>query len=150
MSEIHPQNIYTNSVRTSQETNYVSAVSATEPNRLTLFRETVAVCENRTEHINTLYEETVRVFEAIATGINANRSALKDWGRVSSDKPNANLYHKMQCSLGSPQRCLWSWGSQHTSQCSQTDLSRRERDRDGRRVGQHTRHSCMNKLVVFV
>jgi hypothetical protein len=35
-------------VRTSQETHYVSA---TEPNRLMLFRETVAVyCENHTEH----------------------------------------------------------------------------------------------------
>jgi hypothetical protein len=40
--------IYTNSVRTSQETHYVSA---TKPNRLMLFREIVAVyCENRTEH----------------------------------------------------------------------------------------------------
>jgi hypothetical protein len=37
---------------TSQETH---DVSATEPNRLMLFGETVAVyCENRTEHINTL------------------------------------------------------------------------------------------------
>jgi predicted Zn-dependent protease with MMP-like domain len=37
-----------NSVRTSQEAHYVSA---TEPNRLILFRETVAVyCENNTEH----------------------------------------------------------------------------------------------------
>jgi hypothetical protein len=44
--------IYTNPVRTSQETHYVSA---TEPNRLMLFRETVAVyCENHTEHTNTL------------------------------------------------------------------------------------------------
>jgi hypothetical protein len=35
----------------SQETHYVSA---TKPNRLMLFRETVAVyCENHTEHINT-------------------------------------------------------------------------------------------------
>jgi hypothetical protein len=41
-----------NSVRTSQETHYVSA---TNPNRLMLFGETVAVyCENHTEHINTL------------------------------------------------------------------------------------------------
>jgi hypothetical protein len=40
------------SVRTSQETHYVSA---TEPNQLMLFRETVAVyCENHTEHINAL------------------------------------------------------------------------------------------------
>jgi hypothetical protein len=40
-----------NSVRTAQKTHYVSA---TKPNRLMLFRETVAVyCENHTEHINT-------------------------------------------------------------------------------------------------
>jgi hypothetical protein len=42
----------TDTVRTSQETHYVST---TEPNRLMLFRETVAVyCENHTEHINIL------------------------------------------------------------------------------------------------
>jgi hypothetical protein len=41
-----------NSVRTSQETRYLSA---TKPNLLMLFRETVAVyCENHTEHTNTL------------------------------------------------------------------------------------------------
>jgi hypothetical protein len=40
------------SVRTSQQTHYFSA---TEPNRLMLFGETVAVyCENHTEHTNTL------------------------------------------------------------------------------------------------
>jgi hypothetical protein len=44
--------VYKNPVRTSQETHYVSAAN---PNRLMLFRETVAVyCENHTEHINTL------------------------------------------------------------------------------------------------
>jgi hypothetical protein len=43
--------MYNNPVRTSQETHYVSA---TEPNRLMLFRETVAVyCENHTEHTDT-------------------------------------------------------------------------------------------------
>jgi hypothetical protein len=47
---------HTDTVRTSQEAHYVSA---TEPNRLTLFGETVAVyCENRTEHTdNTLWAE---------------------------------------------------------------------------------------------
>jgi hypothetical protein len=40
------------SVRTSEKTHYVSA---TETNRLMLFRETVAVfSENRVEHTNTL------------------------------------------------------------------------------------------------
>jgi hypothetical protein len=49
---MHSSGIYTNPVRTSQETHYISA---TEPNRLVLFRETVAVyCENHTEHTNTL------------------------------------------------------------------------------------------------
>jgi hypothetical protein len=44
--------IYTNSVRTSQETPYVSA---TKPNLSMLFGETVAVyCENHTEHTDTL------------------------------------------------------------------------------------------------
>jgi thioredoxin-related protein len=39
---------HTDTVRTSQETHYVSA---TEPNWLMLFGETVAVyCENHTEH----------------------------------------------------------------------------------------------------
>jgi hypothetical protein len=49
--------IYTDSVRTSQETHYVSA---TKPNRLILFRETVAVyCENHTEHTNTLRGQNI-------------------------------------------------------------------------------------------
>jgi hypothetical protein len=40
---------FQNSVRTPQETHYVSV---TKPNRLMLFRETVAVyCESHTEHI---------------------------------------------------------------------------------------------------
>jgi hypothetical protein len=48
---------YTNSVRTSQETHYVSA---TKPNRLMLLRETVAVyCENHTEHTDTLCGQNI-------------------------------------------------------------------------------------------
>jgi hypothetical protein len=44
--------MYINSVRTSQETCYVSA---TKPNQLMLFGETLDVyCENRTEHTDTL------------------------------------------------------------------------------------------------
>jgi hypothetical protein len=44
---------YKNVVRTSQETHHVSG---TQPNRLMLFRETVAVyCENRTEHTRTVF-----------------------------------------------------------------------------------------------
>jgi translation initiation factor IF-1 len=49
--------VYINSVRTSQETHYVST---TKPNRLMLFRETVDVyCENHTEHTNTLCGQNV-------------------------------------------------------------------------------------------
>jgi hypothetical protein len=49
--------MYINSVRTSRETHYVSA---TEPNRSVMFRETVAVyCENRTEHTDTLRGQNV-------------------------------------------------------------------------------------------
>jgi hypothetical protein len=44
--------MYTNSVRASQETHYVSA---TKPNWLMLFGKTAAVyCENRTDHTDTL------------------------------------------------------------------------------------------------
>jgi hypothetical protein len=44
--------VYISSVRTSQETRYISA---SNPNRLMLFGESVAVyCENHTEHTNTL------------------------------------------------------------------------------------------------
>jgi translation initiation factor IF-1 len=49
----------TDPVRTSQETHYVSA---TKPNRLMLFRETVTVyCENHMEHTNTLCGQDERV-----------------------------------------------------------------------------------------
>jgi hypothetical protein len=58
--------IYTNSVRTSQETHYVSA---TENNRLMLFRETVAVyCENHMEHTNTLCGQNVEFINVAAGG----------------------------------------------------------------------------------
>jgi hypothetical protein len=53
---------HTDTVRTSQETHYISA---TEPNRLMLFGETVAVyCENRTEYTDTLNVENLvlRIF----------------------------------------------------------------------------------------
>jgi hypothetical protein len=49
------QIIYKNSIRTSQETHYVSA---TKTSRLMLFTKTVtAYCENHTKHINTLCED---------------------------------------------------------------------------------------------
>jgi hypothetical protein len=47
--------MYKNSVPTSQETHHISA---TKPNRLMMFRETVAVySENHMEHINALWAE---------------------------------------------------------------------------------------------
>jgi hypothetical protein len=50
--KINFQIIYKNSVRTSQETRYISSTKA---NRLMLLGESVSVyCENHTEHINTL------------------------------------------------------------------------------------------------
>jgi hypothetical protein len=46
--------MYQDSVRTSQETYYVSA---TKPKWLMLFRETVALCcENHAEHTHNIYE----------------------------------------------------------------------------------------------
>jgi hypothetical protein len=52
--------VYKNSVRTSQETHYVST---TKPNRLMLFRERVAVYyESHTKHINILRGAECRVF----------------------------------------------------------------------------------------
>jgi hypothetical protein len=51
--------VYKNSVRTSQETHYISA---TKLNRLMLFGETVAVyCENHKEHANTLRGQSAEV-----------------------------------------------------------------------------------------
>jgi hypothetical protein len=48
---------YINSVRTSQETHYVSAIKT---NRLMRFREIIAVnCKNHTEHINILCGQNV-------------------------------------------------------------------------------------------
>jgi hypothetical protein len=52
--------VFKNVVRTSQETHYVSA---TRPNRLMLFRETVAVyCENHTEHTDTLCGQNAELY----------------------------------------------------------------------------------------
>jgi hypothetical protein len=67
--------MYTNSVRTSQETYYVSA---TEPNRLMLFRETVAVyCENRTEHTDTFCGQNADFYYVKACGAYTDHWALK-------------------------------------------------------------------------
>jgi hypothetical protein len=67
--------MYKNSVRTSQETHYVSA---TKPNRLMLFREIIAVyCENRTKHINRVCGQNVEFFNIKASGIYSYHCSLK-------------------------------------------------------------------------
>jgi hypothetical protein len=61
---------YVNSVRTSQGTHYVTA---TNPNRLMVFGETVAVyCENRTDHTNTLCGQDVEFWYVKAGGTYTN------------------------------------------------------------------------------
>jgi hypothetical protein len=67
--------IYINPVRTSQETHYVTAKN---PNRLILFKETVAVyCENCTEHINILCGQNVEFWYVKVCGAYSNHWALK-------------------------------------------------------------------------
>jgi hypothetical protein len=60
---------HTDTVRTSQETHYVSA---TKPNRLMLFRETIAVyCENHTEHTDTFCGQMQPVLKQMAHAVSA-------------------------------------------------------------------------------
>jgi hypothetical protein len=66
---------YNISVRTSQETHYVSA---TKPNRLMLFRETVAVyCENHTEHVDTLCGQNARVHVCLKQAVRIVTTVLQ-------------------------------------------------------------------------
>jgi thioredoxin-related protein len=67
---------HTDTVRTSQETHYVSA---TEASRLLLFGETVAVyCENHTEHTDTVRtSQETHCFRYRAQPVNAV------WGKQS-------------------------------------------------------------------
>jgi hypothetical protein len=65
--------IYTNSVRTSQETQHVSA---TKPNRLILFRKIIAVCcENHMKHkdelcgLNVEFNMVKQVVNMVITGL---------------------------------------------------------------------------------
>jgi hypothetical protein len=70
-------NIYKHSVRTSQETYYVSA---REPNLLILFGETVAVyCENHTEHTDTLCEQNAEFYCIKAGGTYSNHWVLQGY-----------------------------------------------------------------------
>jgi hypothetical protein len=79
--------IYKVSVRTSQETHYVST---TKTNQLMLFRETVAVyCENHKEHTNTL------------CGHNAEFLYVKLGGALGSEGlPNSKIFMADR---------MWTW-----------------------------------------
>jgi hypothetical protein len=67
--------MYNNPVRTLQETHYVTA---TKPNRLMLFRETVAVyCENQMEHTNTLCGHNSEFWYVKVRGTDSDHWALK-------------------------------------------------------------------------
>jgi hypothetical protein len=67
--------IFKNSVCTSQETHYVSA---TKPNRLMLFRETVAVyCDSNVKHVNTLCGQNAEFLNVKTGGTYSNHAVLK-------------------------------------------------------------------------
>jgi hypothetical protein len=67
--------MYTNVVRTSQETHYVSN---TEPSLLMLFGETVAVyCENHTERTNTFFGQNAEFHYVKAGGTYGDHWALR-------------------------------------------------------------------------
>jgi hypothetical protein len=67
--------IFTNSVRTSYETHYVSAKKT---NQLMLFGEIVPVyCENPMKHINILCGQNSQVFNVNAGGTYNGHCALK-------------------------------------------------------------------------
>jgi hypothetical protein len=60
--------------RTSQETHHISA---TKPNRLMLFRETVTVyCKNHTEHTDKLCEHNAELLYVKASGTYSNQWVL--------------------------------------------------------------------------
>jgi hypothetical protein len=86
--------MYTHSVRTSQETDYVSA---TKPNRLMPFRETVAVyCGNHTEHTNTLCGQNVELFNVKADGAYSNHCVLNRLRDEKLQKLERCLSHRSQ------------------------------------------------------
>jgi hypothetical protein len=65
---------FENAVRTSQNTHYVSA---TETNRLMLFRETAPVyCENRTKHTSALCGQNAEISCIKAGGAYSDHWAL--------------------------------------------------------------------------
>jgi hypothetical protein len=77
-----------NSVRTSQETHYVTAKKT---NRLMLFWETVAVyCENRMKQTNTLCEQNAEFWY-----VNPVRTS-QETHYVSATKPNRIMLFRKQ------------------------------------------------------
>jgi hypothetical protein len=66
---------HTDTVRTSQETHYVSTI---EPNRLMLFGEAVAVyCENHTEHTDTVCGQNAGFWYVKTGGTYSDRLLLE-------------------------------------------------------------------------
>jgi hypothetical protein len=67
--------MYKNSVRTSQETYYISSKKT---NRLMLSREKIAAyCENHTKHTDTFCRQNAEFLCVKAAGIYSNHWALK-------------------------------------------------------------------------
>jgi hypothetical protein len=94
--------IYKNSVRTSQETHYVSAK---KPNRLMLFRERVAVyCENHMEHTDTLCGQNAELW-----CVYSNHWSLNVW--IKTDIGLINQAHRRNwsdlCLIFSPDNSWW-------------------------------------------
>jgi hypothetical protein len=88
--------VYINSVRTSQETHYVSV---TKSNRLMLFRETVAVyCENHAEHKYNLWAERRVFFMAKEGSTHSNLGANKMRDAVSKQTAHCFLSHAQYAS----------------------------------------------------
>jgi hypothetical protein len=69
-------------------------VSATETNRLILFRETVAVhCKNHTEHTDTFCGENVKSFSVTSDGVYSYHCVISQFGKPSHQLL-AKLEHK--------------------------------------------------------
>jgi hypothetical protein len=99
--------IYKNSVRTSQETHYVSA---TETNRLMLFGETVAVCcENHMEHTSTLCGKSAEFLDVKAGGTYSYHCTSSGAGTVQSEATKLQVVwprNRVSISLRDKNLCL--------------------------------------------
>jgi hypothetical protein len=99
--------LYKDSVRTSQETHHVSA---SKPNLLMLFGETVTVyCENRTEHTNTLFGQNAEFWCVKAGGTYTNHQAFKGFKRLPRSRcPYVWLIaYSIHCNVGGCALNIW-------------------------------------------